>query len=63
MSLALKLLVLKRFILYAKEQDYNGNDYFASKMSDAGVEWLLKNQEKLILQKENEKRSLDDSLF
>jgi len=61
-SLALKLLVQKNFIRSKFEQDYNGNEYFAYVMEESGVEWLMKNQEKLVLQKEinNTKPPEDD---
>jgi predicted transcriptional regulator len=54
-SLSLKLLIQKGFIRSTKIQDYNGNEYFAYVMEETGVEWLMKNQEKLVLQKELEK--------
>ena len=54
-SLALKLLAQKGFISSRLEQDYNGNEYFAYVIEKTGVEWLMKNQEKLVLQKEVEK--------
>jgi len=54
-SLALKLLAQKGFISSRLEQDYNGNEYFAYVIEETGVDWLMKNQEKLVLQKEVEK--------
>lgn len=51
-SLSLKLLTQKNFIRSFKDQDYNGNEYFAFVVEPKGVNWLLRNQEKLILQKE-----------
>ena len=56
-SLALKLLTQKNFIRSFKDQDYNGNEYFAYVVEETGVEWLLKNQERLILQNDADKNS------
>lgn len=54
-SLALKSLSRKGYISMNLQQDYNGNEYYAYVIEELGVEWLMKNQEKLILQKEIEK--------
>jgi len=66
-SLSLKLLVQKGFIKSIKTQDYNGNEYFGYVAAESGVEWLMKNQEKLVLQKEYEKpvqnENVDDLPF
>ncbi len=54
-SLALKLLVQKGFVKSMKTQDYNGNEYFGYVAVESGTNWLMKNQEKLVLQKEIER--------
>lgn len=51
-SLALKLLVQKKYIRSKLEQDFNGNEFFGFVVEEVGVEWLMKNQDKLVLQKE-----------
>ncbi len=53
-SLALKLLIQKGFVKSFKDQDYNGNEYYAFTVEEKGVQWLLRNQEKLVLQKEKD---------
>jgi predicted transcriptional regulator len=59
-SLALKLLSQKGFIKSSRVQDDNGNYFFAYFMEEIGVEWLLKNQEKLVLRKEIDKSIQND---
>jgi len=51
-SLALMALRKKNFIKSAIETEYNGSEYYAYFMEQPGIDWLLRNQEKLVLQKE-----------
>lgn len=60
-SLALKLLSQKKYIKSALQQDFNGNEFYAYQMDDAGVNWLIKNQEKLVLQTDLKKSDKEES--
>ncbi len=62
-SIALRLLKQKGYINFRLDQDFNGNQYYAYEIEENGVNWLLKNQEKLVLQKEaTELDETDNSL-
>jgi hypothetical protein len=60
-SLALKLLSQKGFIKSTLQQDYNGNEFYAYIMEEDGINWLLKNQEKLILQTDIDKADKEET--
>jgi len=65
-SIALKMLTKKGFIVSTKQQDNNGNEYFAYQMTDMGEQWIIKNQDKLKLKyeiKENSSPQIDDLPF
>jgi hypothetical protein len=48
-SIALKTLVAKGMVDSCMEYNQNGEPYMAYETTDAGTEWLIKNQEKLTL--------------
>lgn len=51
-SLALKSLILKSMILIETDSDQNGEPFSVYRTSDKGEGWLLQNQNKLVLKKE-----------
>ncbi len=48
-SLALQGILDKGMVTTTIETDWNGNDYFAYSITEEGVQWLMRNQDKLVL--------------
>ena len=51
-TLALHSLIEKTMVEARKDSDYNGNEFFAYRLTEAGVGWLSANQDKLPLRTE-----------
>lgn len=50
--IALTRLVRKSLVSDEEEEDYNGNSYMVYRMTGDGVDWLVRNQDKLLLWQE-----------
>jgi hypothetical protein len=50
-TLGLRLLQQKHLILEFQDEDFNGDEYMAYRLSDKGWEWLLQNQHTLVLKR------------
>jgi nucleoside 2-deoxyribosyltransferase len=48
-TLSLTTLLRKRMLLSGRDTDQNGNDFTTYRVSDLGMDWLLSNQERLVL--------------
>lgn len=57
-TLSLTTLLRKNMLLSGRETDQDGNEFATYRVSDAGLQWLLDNQERLVLTK---KQQVDDS--
>lgn len=57
-TLSLTTLLRKRMLLSGRDTDQNGNDFTTFRVSDAGMQWLLANQDRLVLTR---KRPTDDN--
>jgi len=55
-TLALTVLVRKNLAQFHEEADFNGNPYSTYSLTDAGMNWLLQNQEALALKHPPEER-------
>ncbi len=51
-TLALSTLLRKDLIEDQMDSDRNGNEFFVYSLSGKGIEWLLQNQDRLVLKKE-----------
>ena len=64
-SLALQSLLDKGYVSHTQDQDYNSNTYIVYLMQEKGVQWLMQNQDKLILKtngNENKEITNEDDL-
>lgn len=52
-SIALHGILDKGMVTTAIETDWNGNDYAAYSMTEEGVQWLLRNQDRLVLKNDS----------
>ena len=50
-SLALKGIIDKGMVTTAIETDWNGNDYAVYSMTEEGIQWLMRNQDELVLKR------------
>ena len=50
-SIALHGILNKGMVTTAIETDWNGNDYAAYSMTEKGVQWLMRNQDELVLKR------------
>jgi len=55
-TLGLRLLEKKSLVEEFMDSDFNGNDYMAYRLTDAGWDWLLKNQHTLVLNQSGEQQ-------
>lgn len=53
-TLALKSLLDKQLLELSEESDYNGNPYIVYGVTDKGMNWLFKNEDKLVLRKQQQ---------
>lgn len=51
-SLGIRKLILKGMIEQVPDVDYNGNEYYGYRLTDLGEEWLMNNEDKLVLRQE-----------
>jgi hypothetical protein len=56
-TLALATLLRNDFVGTSEEPDYNGEPYTVYSVTKPGMDWLLKNQKKLVL-RESERKTL-----
>ncbi len=65
-SIGIRLLQRKQFLKSFTDQDWNGNEFYACKLTEAGVDFILNNIELFNLQKQASKLppllSVDDNL-
>jgi hypothetical protein len=61
-TIALAGLLKKSLIVSALESDYNGEEYTVNKLTDSGMQWLIANQDKLVLRREPQDRSIEDDI-
>ena len=57
-TLALTMLLKKGMIISEIDCDINGNDFFLYTITNNGMEWLLKNQDKLVLKEKRHEPKL-----
>ncbi len=62
-TLSLTTLLQKKFLLSGRDSDQNGNEFTTYRLSDIGMQWLLANQERLVLTKKRRTESSDDISF
>lgn len=53
-TLAIKGLLDKHFIEIYDDQDYHGNEFKSCFVTDGGMNWLLNNQDKLVMQEKQQ---------
>ena len=52
-SIALQGILDKGMVTTAIETDWNGNDYAVYSMTEEGIQWLMRNQDKLVLKSDS----------
>jgi len=50
-SLALQGIIDKGMVTTAIETDWNGNDYVVYSMTEEGIQWLMRNQDEIVLKR------------
>lgn len=62
-TLSLTTLLRKRLLLSGRDSDQNGNEFSTYRVSDTGMDWLLANQDRLILTRKRTSDGSDDIPF